>query len=146
MWYLRQFFLSCYEKGTFSDFALLFPQFCLNFIYLIYFSQLGGLQFDKELRALVGYLTNATEWTVRDKFARLTQIATILNLEKVIFQQLQAGIIVIAELIFSRDFVFVFISSVLLYRQFLLNFESVVILPSYHYNHFCLCNFVFSEK
>ena len=45
--------------------------------------QLGGLQFDKELRALVGYLTNITEWTVRDKFARLTQIATILNLEKV---------------------------------------------------------------
>ena len=31
----------------------------------------------------MGYLTNATEWTVRDKFARLTQIATILNLEKV---------------------------------------------------------------
>lgn len=47
------------------------------------YNRLGGLQFDKELRALVGYLTNATEWTVRDKFARLTQIATILNLEKV---------------------------------------------------------------
>ena len=59
-------------------------------LYLFYccerfhvFLQLGGLQFDKELRALVGYLTNTTEWTVRDKFARLTQIATILNLEKV---------------------------------------------------------------
>lgn len=47
------------------------------------YNRLGGLQFDKELRALVGYLTNTTEWTVRDKFARLTQIATILNLEKV---------------------------------------------------------------
>eukprot|EP00795_Rhopilema_esculentum_P001200 gene1200-15566_t len=47
------------------------------------YNRLGGLQFDKELRALVGYLTNITEWTVRDKFARLTQIATILNLEKV---------------------------------------------------------------
>eukprot|EP00794_Sanderia_malayensis_P019155 gene19155-21075_t len=47
------------------------------------FNRLGGLQFDKELRALVSYLTNTTEWTVRDKFARLTQVATILNLEKV---------------------------------------------------------------
>ena len=45
--------------------------------------QLGGLQFDKELRALVGYLTAITQWTIRDKFARLTQIATVLNLEKV---------------------------------------------------------------
>ena len=46
--------------------------------------QLGGLQFDKELRVLVGYLTSVTTWTIRDKFARLTQMATILNLEKVI--------------------------------------------------------------
>ncbi|XP_068722014.1 conserved oligomeric Golgi complex subunit 4-like isoform X2 [Montipora capricornis] len=48
-----------------------------------YDSLLGGLQFDKELRSLVGYLTAVTQWTIRDKFARLTQIATILNLEKV---------------------------------------------------------------
>ncbi|BFZ13048.1 hypothetical protein BsWGS_16086 [Bradybaena similaris] len=47
------------------------------------FSRLGGLQFDKELRALVGYLSSVTTWTVRDKFARLTQMATILNLERV---------------------------------------------------------------
>ncbi|RMX46539.1 hypothetical protein pdam_00021707 [Pocillopora damicornis] len=46
-------------------------------------SELGGLQFDKELRSLVGYLTAVTQWTIRDKFARLTQIATVLNLEKV---------------------------------------------------------------
>ena len=49
----------------------------------IFSLQLGGLQFDKELRALVGYLTAVTQWTIRDKFARLTQIATVLNLEKV---------------------------------------------------------------
>lgn len=48
-----------------------------------FYHQLGGLQFDKELRSLVGYLTAVTQWTIRDKFARLTQIATILNLEKV---------------------------------------------------------------
>ncbi|VDI53366.1 conserved oligomeric Golgi complex subunit 4 [Mytilus galloprovincialis] len=47
------------------------------------FNRLGGLQFDKELRALVGYLSTVTTWTIRDKFARLTQMATILNLEKV---------------------------------------------------------------
>ncbi|KAI4872932.1 hypothetical protein NFI96_005308 [Prochilodus magdalenae] len=47
------------------------------------FSRLGGLQFDKELRSLVAYLSSVTSWTIRDKFARLTQMATILNLERV---------------------------------------------------------------
>ncbi|XP_054626169.1 conserved oligomeric Golgi complex subunit 4 [Dunckerocampus dactyliophorus] len=47
------------------------------------FSRLGGLQFDKELRSLVAYLTTVTTWTIRDKFARLTQMATVLNLERV---------------------------------------------------------------
>ena len=50
---------------------------------LLFISKLGGLQFDKELRSLVGYLTAITQWTVRDKFARLTQMATILNMERV---------------------------------------------------------------
>jgi len=45
--------------------------------------QLGGLQFDKELRSLIAYLTTVTTWTIRDKFARLSQMATILNLERV---------------------------------------------------------------
>lgn len=53
-------------------------------LYFIVSNQLGGLQFDKELRSLVGYLTAVTQWTIRDKFARLAQIATVLNLEKVI--------------------------------------------------------------
>ncbi|KAJ8041998.1 Conserved oligomeric Golgi complex subunit 4 [Holothuria leucospilota] len=47
------------------------------------FNRLGGLHFDKELRSLVTYLTSVTQWTIRDKFARLTQMATILNLERV---------------------------------------------------------------
>lgn len=38
---------------------------------------------DKEVRALVSYLSKATSWSVRDKFARITQIATILNMERV---------------------------------------------------------------
>lgn len=53
-------------------------------LFLISTSQLGGLQFDKELRSLVAYLTTVTTWTIRDKFARLTQMATVLNLERVI--------------------------------------------------------------
>lgn len=53
------------------------------FIFVPLLLQLGGLQFDKELRSLVAYLTTVTTWTIRDKFARLTQMATILNLERV---------------------------------------------------------------
>lgn len=56
----------------------------MSSLSLIFSFQLGGLQFDKELRSLVAYLTTVTTWTIRDKFARLTQMATILNLERVI--------------------------------------------------------------
>lgn len=45
--------------------------------------QLGGLILDQEVRALGSYLAAATSWSVRDKLTRLTQIATILNLERV---------------------------------------------------------------
>lgn len=47
------------------------------------FSQLGGLQLDRDTRALVTHFSGMTQRTVRDKFARLTQMAIILNLEKV---------------------------------------------------------------
>ncbi|KAF4527190.1 hypothetical protein B566_EDAN006116 [Ephemera danica] len=46
------------------------------------FNRLGGLALDKEVRALAGYLTSATAVSIRDKVARLTQIATVLNLER----------------------------------------------------------------
>lgn len=49
------------------------------------FNRLGGLVLDQEVRALGTYLTAATSWSVRDKMIRLTQIATLLNLEKVTF-------------------------------------------------------------
>lgn len=48
------------------------------------FNRLGGLVLDQEVRALGSYLTAATSWSVRDKMIRLTQISTLLNLEKVI--------------------------------------------------------------
>ena len=41
------------------------------------------MQLDKDLRLLVGYLSSLTPWPVRDKFARLMQMAIILNLETV---------------------------------------------------------------
>ncbi|XP_076808294.1 conserved oligomeric Golgi complex subunit 4-like [Clavelina lepadiformis] len=47
------------------------------------FNRLGALFFDKELRSMVNYLTSITSWTVRDKFSRLMQMSTILNLEQV---------------------------------------------------------------
>ncbi|XP_060518006.1 conserved oligomeric Golgi complex subunit 4 [Cylas formicarius] len=47
------------------------------------FNRLGGLVLDKEIRSLSGYITAATNFSVRDKFARLSQIATVLNLEQV---------------------------------------------------------------
>lgn len=45
------------------------------------FNRLGGLQFDREVRAIVGYLSQVSEWSVREQLTRLTQMATLLNLE-----------------------------------------------------------------
>eukprot|EP00048_Salpingoeca_helianthica_P009885 m.142167 g.142167 ORF g.142167 m.142167 type:complete len:716 (+) comp14970_c0_seq6:16-2163(+) len=47
------------------------------------FNRLGGLQFDRDLRALLAQIATLTQWSVRDKMARLVQMATILNLDKV---------------------------------------------------------------
>jgi len=38
---------------------------------------------ERDVRALVGYLTSLTVWPIRDKFARLSEMATLLSLEKV---------------------------------------------------------------
>ncbi|PRP87064.1 oligomeric Golgi complex subunit 4-like [Planoprotostelium fungivorum] len=46
------------------------------------FNQLGGLQFDKELRVLQSFFSSITQKSVRDKFARLTQMAFLLHMEK----------------------------------------------------------------
>ncbi|XP_076270281.1 conserved oligomeric Golgi complex subunit 4 [Rhynchophorus ferrugineus] len=47
------------------------------------FNRLGGLVLDKEVRSLAGYITSGTYFSVRDQFARLTQIATILNFDQI---------------------------------------------------------------
>lgn len=47
------------------------------------FNRLGGLVLDQEVRTLGLFLSGATSWSVRDKMVRLTQMATLLNLEQV---------------------------------------------------------------
>lgn len=47
------------------------------------FNRPGGLILDKEIRSLASYLTSSTSWSIRDKFARLMQIANILSVEKI---------------------------------------------------------------
>ena len=47
-------------------------------------SQLGAVRFDRDLRAITTYLSSQTAFgDVRDKFVRLQQIATLLNLDQV---------------------------------------------------------------
>jgi hypothetical protein len=47
------------------------------------FNQLGGLQLDRDVRTLVVTLSEVTQRTVRDKFAVLNQMGTLLSLEAV---------------------------------------------------------------
>ena len=43
------------------------------------FNQLGGLQLDRDVRALVSTLSGVTQRTVRDKFAVLNQASCMLH-------------------------------------------------------------------
>ncbi|KAI3846175.1 hypothetical protein MKW92_030063 [Papaver armeniacum] len=74
-------------SSNFDSFVHLIIDFIVKRLEVIMmqkkFSQLGGLQLDRDARALVSHFSGMTQRTVRDKFARLTQMATILNLEKV---------------------------------------------------------------
>lgn len=50
-------------------------------MHLKKFTQLGGLQLDRHVRVIVSTLSEITQRTVRDKFAKLSQMATLLSLE-----------------------------------------------------------------
>ena len=53
-------------------------------MFLPLFSQLGAVRFDRDLRAITTYLSSQTAFgDVREKFVRLQQIATLLNLDQV---------------------------------------------------------------
>ncbi|XP_050538118.1 conserved oligomeric Golgi complex subunit 4 isoform X2 [Daktulosphaira vitifoliae] len=47
------------------------------------FNRLGGMLLDKVIRTLINYFSGSSTWPVREKFSRLVQITTILNLERV---------------------------------------------------------------
>lgn len=48
-----------------------------------HFSLLGGIQFNKELKILLDYCSENIGRSSRNKFSRLTQMVSILNVEKV---------------------------------------------------------------
>lgn len=47
------------------------------------FNALGAIQFDRDIRSLSAFLSANTSWSVRDRFARLQQLCTVLNLGRV---------------------------------------------------------------
>ncbi|KAJ8331403.1 Golgi transport complex subunit 4 [Batrachochytrium dendrobatidis] len=47
------------------------------------FNQLGALRFDKDVRGMTAVLADTTQWSMRDKFNRLSQISMVLNVESV---------------------------------------------------------------
>ena len=52
-------------------------------MHLKKFNQLGGLQLDRNVRVIISTLSEVTQRTVRDKFVKLSQMATLLSLESV---------------------------------------------------------------
>eukprot|EP01083_Nonionella_stella_P006893 19962_1 len=54
-----------------------------SIIFKLVFSFWGGLQFDRDLRALVGFFSGICERSIRDKFSRLNQFSSILQVEKI---------------------------------------------------------------
>jgi len=53
-----------------------------RFIMSLKFSELGAIRFDRDLRSVTTYLSSQTAFgDVREKFTRLQQISTLLNLD-----------------------------------------------------------------
>ena len=48
------------------------------------FNLLGATRFDEDLRAVCAYLATMTNLGFRDRFSRLSQISTVLNLDSVL--------------------------------------------------------------
>ncbi|XP_022696041.1 conserved oligomeric Golgi complex subunit 4-like isoform X1 [Varroa jacobsoni] len=62
-----------------SEITQLLEKAALKTIY----NRLGGMQLDKELRYLIGYLTKVASWSIRDRFSKLTQISLLLNIDSI---------------------------------------------------------------
>jgi len=53
-----------------------------KFVMALKYTELGAVRFDRDLRAITTYLSSQTAFgDVREKFLRLQQIATLLNLD-----------------------------------------------------------------
>ncbi|KAF8964638.1 COG4 transport protein-domain-containing protein [Flammula alnicola] len=53
-----------------------------KFVMSLKYTELGAVRFDRDLRAIIGYLASQTTFgDVREKFLRLQQISTLLNLD-----------------------------------------------------------------
>lgn len=74
------------EQLTESNYSLLFAQTLdailepwETAVLQMRFTELGALRFDKDVRAMLNFFAAQVPWGVRDKFARLQQIAFVLN-------------------------------------------------------------------
>jgi hypothetical protein len=61
----------------------LITQALMIWIVLVRVDQWGGLQLDKDVRILMNYFSGLCQRTIRDKFSRLVQICSVIQLEKV---------------------------------------------------------------
>lgn len=52
-------------------------------MHLKRFNQLGGLQLDRNIRTMISTLSDVTQRSIREKFTKLSQMATLLSLETV---------------------------------------------------------------
>lgn len=53
-----------------------------KYILTLHFSELGAVRFDRDLRSIMAYLSSQTIFgDIRDKFVRLQQISSLLNLD-----------------------------------------------------------------
>ncbi|VDP48539.1 unnamed protein product, partial [Soboliphyme baturini] len=48
------------------------------------YNRLGGLVLDKQIRGLSAYWTTVASWCLREKFSRLSQVVSLLNVESVV--------------------------------------------------------------
>jgi hypothetical protein len=57
-----------------------------RFVMALKYTELGAVRFDRDLRAIIAYLASQTTFgEIREKFVRLQQISTLLNLDSVRF-------------------------------------------------------------
>ncbi|KAI8801437.1 COG4 transport protein-domain-containing protein [Cladochytrium replicatum] len=80
MIYALEYLARDWERYVFSNFkSTQRTKECLPLLW-----ELGALRFDKDVRDVTSHSTSETSWpTARDKFARMNQIATLLNIDSV---------------------------------------------------------------